>query len=103
MAGAKNYLCVKENAYQIADLVLAEYKRYITTSRVTDVELKLKEIDKQLDDIVDTTWVTKKADMRIKSLMLPLCNFFGISMNELLSGERLDEKQYVENAEKNMR
>lgn len=63
----KNYLCVKENAYQIADLVLAEYKRYITTSRVTDVELKLKEIDKQLDDIVDTTWVTKKADMRIKA------------------------------------
>ncbi len=34
--------------------------------------------------------------------MLPLCNFFGISMNELLSGERLDEKQYVENAEKNI-
>ena len=36
------------------------------------------------------------------SLMLPLCKFFGISINELLSGERLDEKQYVEKAEENM-
>lgn len=36
------------------------------------------------------------------SLMLPLCKFFGISINELLSGERLDEKQYVEKAEENI-
>ncbi len=36
------------------------------------------------------------------SLMLPLCKFFGISINELLSGERLDEKRYVEKAEENM-
>ena len=36
------------------------------------------------------------------SLMLPLCKLFGISINELLSGERLDEKQYVEKAEDNM-
>ena len=36
------------------------------------------------------------------SLMLPLCKLFGISINELLSGERLDEKQYVEKAEENM-
>jgi len=35
-------------------------------------------------------------------LMLPLCKLFGISINELLSGERLDEKQYVEKAEENM-
>ena len=34
--------------------------------------------------------------------MLPICNLFGISINELLSGERLDEKQYVEKAEDNM-
>lgn len=36
------------------------------------------------------------------SLMLPLCELFEISINELLSGERLDEKQYIEKAEENM-
>ncbi len=36
------------------------------------------------------------------SIMLPLCKLFGISINELLSGERLDEKRYVEKAEENM-
>lgn len=36
------------------------------------------------------------------SLMMPLCKLFGISINELLSGKRLDEKQYVEKAEENM-
>ncbi|MDE6471708.1 MAG: helix-turn-helix domain-containing protein [Clostridia bacterium] len=46
-------------------------------------------------------WETGKGVPEI-SLMLPLCNFFGISMNELLSGERLNEKQYIENAEKNI-
>ncbi len=36
------------------------------------------------------------------SLMLPLCELFGISVNELLSGERLDEKRYFEKAEQNI-
>lgn len=36
------------------------------------------------------------------SLMLPLCKLFEISINELLSGERLDEKQCIEKAEENM-
>ena len=36
------------------------------------------------------------------SLMLPLCKLLEISVNELLSGERLDEKQYIEKAERNM-
>ena len=36
------------------------------------------------------------------SLMLPLCELLGISVNELLSGERLDEKQYFEKAEQNI-
>ena len=35
-------------------------------------------------------------------LMLPLCNLLEISMNELLSGERLDEKLYFEKAEQNI-
>ena len=36
------------------------------------------------------------------SLMLPLCELLEISGNELLSGERLDEKQYFEKAEHNI-
>ena len=35
-------------------------------------------------------------------LMLPLCELLEISVNELLSGERLDEKQYFEKAEQNI-
>ena len=36
------------------------------------------------------------------SLMLPLCELLEISVNELLSGERLDGKQYFERAEQNI-
>ena len=36
------------------------------------------------------------------SLMLPLCELLEISVNELLSGDRLDEKQYYEKAEQNI-
>lgn len=36
------------------------------------------------------------------SLMLPLCEILDISVNELLSGERLDEKVYQMKAEENM-
>ena len=35
-------------------------------------------------------------------LMLPLCKLLEISVNELLSGERLDEKRYFEKAEQNI-
>lgn len=36
------------------------------------------------------------------SLMLPLCEELGINVNELLSGERIPEKNYREKAEENM-
>lgn len=36
------------------------------------------------------------------SLMLPLCNVLEISVNDLLSGERLDESNYRRKAEENM-
>lgn len=36
------------------------------------------------------------------SLMMPLCEELEISVNELLSGEKLDEKQYYKKAEENM-
>lgn len=35
-------------------------------------------------------------------LMLPLCELLHISVNELLSGERLEEKRYIEKAEENI-
>lgn len=36
------------------------------------------------------------------SLMLPLCEVLNISINELLSGERLDAEEYQKKAEENM-
>lgn len=36
------------------------------------------------------------------SLMMPLCKILNISVNELLSGERLDKHQYYEKAEENI-
>ena len=36
------------------------------------------------------------------SLMLPLCKMLNITVNELLSGERLDEKSYIQKAEENI-
>jgi transcriptional regulator with XRE-family HTH domain/DNA-directed RNA polymerase subunit RPC12/RpoP len=36
------------------------------------------------------------------SLMLPLCTILGISVNELLSGERLGEESYRDHAEENI-
>lgn len=36
------------------------------------------------------------------SLLLPLCGELGITVNELLSGERLEETDYKEKAEENM-
>lgn len=36
------------------------------------------------------------------SLMISLCEQFGVSVNELLSGEKLDEKLYREKAEENI-
>ena len=36
------------------------------------------------------------------SLMKPLCDLLGISLNEFFSGERLDEKQYYVKAEANI-
>lgn len=46
-------------------------------------------------------WETGKGFPEI-SLILPLCKFFDINTNELLSGERLNENQYIEKAEENI-
>ena len=36
------------------------------------------------------------------SLLLPLCNELEITVNELLSGERVSEEEYLKKAEENM-
>ena len=36
------------------------------------------------------------------SLLLPLCNELDITVNELLSGERVSEEEYLKKAEENM-
>lgn len=36
------------------------------------------------------------------SLMLELCNILGITVNELLTGEKLDKEKYVKKAEENL-
>lgn len=46
-------------------------------------------------------WETGRGAPEI-SLLLPLCKIFGVSMNELLSGERLNGEQYVDRAEQNL-
>lgn len=46
-------------------------------------------------------WETGKS-MPDVSVMLELCNILGVSVNELLSGERIDEEMYKEKAEENL-
>ena len=46
-------------------------------------------------------WETGRGMPEI-SLMLPLCEELGINVNELLTGERIPERNYIEKAEENM-
>ena len=46
-------------------------------------------------------WETGKGLPEV-SLMLPLCDALGITVNELLSGQRLDNESYQEKAEENL-
>ena len=46
-------------------------------------------------------WETGRG-MPDSSIMLELCNYLGISVNELLSGEHLEEEQYHEKANENI-
>lgn len=46
-------------------------------------------------------WETGKGMPEV-SLMLPLCEELGINVNELLTGERIPTKNYIEKAEENM-
>ena len=55
----------------------------------------------QISDKTISKWETGNGFPEV-SLLLPLCNELGISVNELLSGERMAEVDYKEKAEKNM-
>lgn len=68
-----------------------------------ELSLTQREIAERLNVSEKTIskWETGKGFPEI-SLMLPLCKLFDINMNELLSGEKLTEKQYIEKAEENI-
>ncbi len=53
-----------------------------------------------ISDKTVSKWETGKGLPDV-SLMMPLCKILGISVNELLSGQRLDNDQYYEKAEEN--
>ena len=62
------------------------------------------------DELAEKVMVTRQAVSRWEngngfpevSLLLPLCNELEITVNELLSGERVSEEDYRKKAEKNM-
>ena len=54
-----------------------------------------------ISDKTVSKWETGKGLPEV-SLMLPLCQRLGISVNELLSGERLEQENYEQRAEENM-
>ena len=54
-----------------------------------------------ISDKTVSKWETGKGLPEV-SLMLPLCQRLGISVNELLSGERLEQESYEQRAEENM-
>ena len=55
-----------------------------------------------ISDKTVSKWETGKGMPEV-SLMLPLCELLEISVNELLSGERLTSDDYQKKAEKNIR
>ena len=68
-------------------------ERHLTQRQVAD---KLNISDKTV-----SKWETGNGLPEV-GLMLPLCGLLGITVNELLSGERLDQKKYQEKAEVNI-
>lgn len=75
--------------------------KFIQASR-NELGLTQRDVAERLNisDKTVSKWETGKGLPEV-SLMMPLCEIFGISVNELLSGERLDELQYQKRAEEN--
>ena len=80
----------------------AKIGKFIQTIR-KERNLTQKEVADKLNisDKTVSKWETGNGLPEV-GLMLPLCKLLGISVNELLSGERLDEKQYFKRAEMNI-
>lgn len=76
--------------------------RFIKELR-TEKQLTQREIAERLNISEKTVskWETGNGLPEV-SLMLPLCKILEISVNELLSGERLDTEKYYEKAEENI-
>ncbi len=76
--------------------------RFIKLLR-TEKQLTQREIAEKLNISEKTVskWETGNGLPEV-SLMLPLCEILEISVNELLSGERLDTEKYYEKAEENI-
>lgn len=66
--------------------------------KITQAELAEK---LNITDRAISRWETGKG-LPDSSLMLSLCNELDISVNELLSGEKIDTREYQSNAEKNL-
>lgn len=76
--------------------------KFISTIR-KEKGLTQKEIADKLDisDKTVSKWETGKGLPEV-SMMLPLCDILGITVNELLCGERLSDTEYKQEAEKKM-
>lgn len=74
----RDYITIKSSAERIADLVLAEYSRFLHSGTVKEFEAQIKGIDKQIEDIVDllasgsvtNAAVIKKLDEKANDLTL---------------------------------
>ena len=76
--------------------------RFIRELRI-ERGLKQREIAEQLG-VTDKTvskWECGNGLPEV-ALMMPLCTILGISVNELLSGERLEDENYSDRAEENI-
>lgn len=82
------------NQVLIGRFIAAERKRKGYTQRQLADELGIS--DKTI-----SKWETGKGFPEI-SLLLPLCEHLEISVNELLSAQRITEKEYKQKAEENM-
>ena len=76
--------------------------KFIATLR-KEKELTQKELAEKLgvSDKTISKWECGKGLPDV-SLILPLCELLGITVNELLSGEKLDETAYRQKAEENI-
>ncbi len=74
---------------------------------ISETRKELRLTQRQLADVLDISdktvskWECGKGLPKV-SLMLPLCNTLHITVNDLLSGERVSEANYQKKAEENM-